>query len=143
MIYDSIYGYFKGYNTLDIVAHHFLLIIMILEVLISHRSGHEIIYCFLIGELSNPFLNIMTILDTRDGDYEKSKFYFQVIFFVLFLFLRFFIYTVLYGIQMIDGILWIKSASTVLFVLSVYWMWLAIDEALTMGITVKFDFLIF
>ena len=46
---------------------------MILEVMIMHRSGNEIVYCFLIGEFSNPFLNIVGILDYKNGDYEKLK----------------------------------------------------------------------
>ena len=73
MIYDSIYGYIKGYNRIDFFLHHLFLIVMILEVLINHKSGNEIIYCLLIGELTNPFMNIASILEYKDGNYGQIR----------------------------------------------------------------------
>ena len=98
MIYDGIYGYFKGYNRLEFLYHHILVMGMILEVHFKHKFGNEIVYCFWIGEFSNPFLNIVAILDFYNGDYEKIKTVLNVIFFVSFLPLRAFVYTVIYGV---------------------------------------------
>lgn len=84
---DTINGFRFNYNNLMFFIHHILSLMIILVTLITGKFGYTVILSFGIGEISNPFMAIRSILQ-KHTRFEKIASVFEIMFCVVFLIAR-------------------------------------------------------
>lgn len=86
---DTLLGFIYGYNDVMTVVHHVIALILFPYSIIKNQYGTLNAWCFVIAEISNPFLLVRNNLLKHEG-YETLKLVAGLIFTVTFLVMRVF-----------------------------------------------------
>jgi TLC domain len=63
LLVDGVIGLLKGYLKVEMMFHHLCGLVMINQAYYMNQDSHIMLICFALGEISNPFLNSMELLE--------------------------------------------------------------------------------
>ena len=129
MISETIHGRIKGYCDLPLLMHHVGVILILGSSLINGKFGRRLNEIFLLGEISNPPLNLAMLFETLE--FPTMSLYSNLAFMTIFLGLRPTLgYAAMVELQTQDKYpLILKVLSTFFVILSLFWAWDIVNKA--------------
>lgn len=120
--YDTIFGFFKGYNDFWTYFHHFAAGSASALALYFGMYATETVPSIFIGEFSNPFLILRTLFEFHDM--KRSGMAMGGMLCFTYIALRgVLVPWLMYMCQMSDTPLWMKLYSSAMWFVSLLWLW--------------------
>jgi TLC domain len=86
-IFDIIFGRIRNYLDVKMQVHHVVISLMVCYCFYSNKESGIMIFCFFLGEITNPLLNFLDIIEAHKLN-EGLKIKFGLSFLVSFIFIR-------------------------------------------------------